>query len=138
MTKFIRQISCVLLLSLGVPIYGQSKSVKLDGSDWKQFTESVKVVYVAGFVGAANTLLGEHPTPAKPGTVLGCTAERMGDFRNIKLGQLTDGMDTFYKDYRNQRIRLDIAMFYVRDTITGCSADVLRKELDSLRQEVTD
>jgi hypothetical protein len=48
-----------------------------------------------------------------------------------------DGLTEFYKDYRNKRINLNIALPYVRDEIRGGSKNELEKRLESMRQATT-
>jgi hypothetical protein len=56
------------------------------------------------------------------------------DFDSITVGQLLDGMNTFYKDFRNFKVPLTMAMRLARDEIRGRSEQDVQKELDSWRQ----
>lgn len=56
------------------------------------------------------------------------------NYEKIKYGQYLDGMDAFYKDFRNLDYPIDGAIRIVRDQIRGRSADDIEKELASWRQ----
>lgn len=55
------------------------------------------------------------------------------DFGKITIGQLSDGVDEFYKDFRNKNIDINQAMFYVRDQLKGKSSKELEDELELWR-----
>jgi len=59
------------------------------------------------------------------------------NFYNITYGQLTDGMDAFYADFRNKRILLDYALMYIRDQIRGVSAAELDIRIENMRKATT-
>jgi hypothetical protein len=59
-----------------------------------------------------------------------CTAEAQSfNYEMIKFGQYLDGMDTFYKDFRNTEYPVHWAIKIVRDQIRGRSAEDIEKEL---------
>lgn len=45
------------------------------------------------------------------------------------MGQFVDGMDAFYKDYRNKQLEVGWAIQYVRDEIKGKPAQELDAEV---------
>jgi len=45
------------------------------------------------------------------------------------MGQLVDGMDAFYKDYRNRQLEVGWAIQYARDSIKGKPAQELDAEI---------
>ena len=59
---------------------------------------------------------------------------RSFDFEKITVGQLLDGMNAFYKDFRNLQVPLTMAMGLVRDEIRGRTEEDVQKELDSWRR----
>jgi hypothetical protein len=64
-----------------------------------------------------------------------CTAEAQGlNFEMIKCGQFLDGMDAFYKDFRNTEYPLHAAIKLVRDQINGRATEDIEKELIAWRQ----
>ena len=56
------------------------------------------------------------------------------NYEMIKYGQFLDGMDTFYKDFRNIEYPITGAMRIVRDQIQGRSQEDIEKELAAWRQ----
>jgi hypothetical protein len=59
---------------------------------------------------------------------------RSFDFDEITVGQQLDGMNTFYKDFRNLKVPLWMAMKLVRDEIRGRTQEDVQKEIDTWRQ----
>jgi hypothetical protein len=51
------------------------------------------------------------------------------DYDGIAMGQFLDGMDVFYRDYRNKQLDVAWAIQYVRDEIKGKSAQELEAEV---------
>ena len=60
------------------------------------------------------------------------------DFGNIPFGQLMDGVDEFYKDFRNKRVDIADAMTYVRDKLKGKSPAVLEQQLKEFHSVTAD
>ena len=55
-------------------------------------------------------------------------------FGGIPMGQLVDGVDEFYKDFRNKNLQIELAMLYVRDALKGKPDKELQDELSGWRQ----
>jgi len=106
------------LLATFVPLlcitsYGQSQ---FDGDFWIPKHQDAKLVYVIGFVDGRNDGIND-------------AAEALGsDIYNPKIsklaskvtvGQIVDGVDEFYKDWRNRKVLLRHAMQYVMDEAEG-------------------
>jgi hypothetical protein len=49
------------------------------------------------------------------------------------MGQLQEGVDEFYKDFRNKGIEINLAVAYVRDELKGKPAKELEEELARMR-----
>lgn len=56
----------------------------------------------------------------------------------ITVGQLTDGLDQFYADFKNKNIRLIDAVYVVKKQIKGASADDIERVSEWLRSEKKD
>jgi hypothetical protein len=56
------------------------------------------------------------------------------NYSNLRIGQLVDGVDEFYRDFRNKNILIDVAMRYVKDELRGKTAKELEDELGAFRQ----
>ena len=60
------------------------------------------------------------------------------DFGNIPFGQLMDGVDEFYTDFRNKHVDIADAMTYVRDKLKGKSPAVLEQQLKEFHSVTAD
>ncbi len=124
-------------------MWGRNAVGVADGSDWKQYSQSYKVGWIDGFVTAMSdaqtdtAALCAFQLNLRMETADGraCAAEAQGfDFEMIKFGQFLDGMDAFYKDFRNVDYPINWAIKIVRDQIRGRSAEDIEKELVAWRQ----
>jgi hypothetical protein len=57
---------------------------------------------------------------------------------NVTAGQLADGLDNFYADYRNRRIRVADAVWLVANGIAGTPQKELDKMIESWRGNSAD
>lgn len=81
-----------------------------DGEFWKTKSRDLKVVYATGFVDGRNEgvneaagALGTNVFDPKIATLAS----------KVTVGQIVDGLDEFYEDYRNARILVRHAIEYV-------------------------
>ena len=133
----------VAVLLLFASCLGQQESV-LTGSAWKGYSEQFKGGYVTGYIEAmgyaqissAGTCMWiDNPKDRNARASKACISNAQSfDFDSITVGQLLNGMNTFYKDFRNLQVPLTMAMRLVRDEIRGRSEEDVQKELDSWRQ----
>lgn len=128
-----------MLFVTTLTVMGQAAE-RHDGNWWTGLSEGEKVFYLVGYVDGITTggdiakYQGVNPQPpSSPG----CTAAKTTDFSHSKFGQLEQGLDSFYKDFRNTSIPSFQALLYVRDQISGCSDAILAQEISSLRQSWT-
>ena len=59
------------------------------------------------------------------------------DFSGIAHGQLVDGLNEFFEDYRNKRIHVADALMYVKNEIKGVSAELQKRNLQIMREVAT-
>jgi hypothetical protein len=148
--RFSFALLLLLTLATGLGI-GQEKTQTQNGFWWVGFSEDFKLGFVNGYVIAMVRVedieglqcLAERnggTIPEKyPGdeAVKACSTEnpRLAayNFDHLRLGQLSDGVDEFYKDFRNKGIDINPAMTYVRDALKGKSDKDLEQELTRLR-----
>jgi len=123
---------------------------KFDGYWWSSMTQSFKLGWVQGwaqamdsaFSAAMGTCLGNIPmyqkqfpnTDRKELVQKFCLENSSYDFDGIAMGQFADGIDTFYKDFRNKQIEIEWAIQYVRDEVKGKSAQELETEITLWRK----
>jgi hypothetical protein len=55
-------------------------------------------------------------------------------FANVSNGQIVDGLDQFFSDYRNRRIRVHNAVWLVTNGIAGTPEAELQQMIESWRK----
>jgi hypothetical protein len=133
----------IVILLFSPSLWGRTSAGVADGSDWKKYSESYKVGWIDGFVtansdaqmGVASLCAFQLKLRVDSTEGRACTDEAQGfNYEMIKFGQYLDGMDAFYKDFRNTDYPITWAMKIVRDQIRGRSAEEIEKELVAWRQ----
>ncbi len=154
MKKIILTISCILLLCPS--LYAKSISDN-DGNDWNSWDISKKISYVKGFISASCFVSNNNDDDFRlilcdPKTTVSkvlCpdNSEREYNIRkkkndvlkrycitDISIGQLIDGLNLFYKDFRNRQIRLNLSVYIVRKQIEGAPNEEIETILLFLRK----
>jgi hypothetical protein len=127
----------VSLVLLGTAV-ARGEDRPLNGYWWTASSSDLKVGFVSGFAYAmvyvhdatfvqcmAHTATQKGlPVEQYPGDELWekCAKDPKlapSDFSGIPIGQLVDGVDEFYKDFRNKDIDIKYALVYVRDELKG-------------------
>ena len=135
--------TAVAVLLLSSLLFARNKAGAADGSDWKQWPVDYKVGWIDGWSTAMShaeiTTVGmcafqlHLNADTKQGKV--CIEQSQSfDFEEIKYGQYLEGMDVFYKDFRNAEYPIAGAIKLVRDEIRGRPAEDIEKELVEWRQ----
>lgn len=128
-----------LLLLLVVMNAGRGQQQSHDGFWWVGSSESYRVGFASGYAMAM--------TNVSDAATFRCMAEKSDeakktcvqyevlpyDFTQIRMGQLSEGVDEFYKDFRNKAIDINPAFRYVRDELKGKSPKELQDELELWR-----
>lgn len=120
-----------------------------DGNWWQGNSKIYKTAYILGFGDGRtneaeiwqNSLMHVLPKKFNPDiTKLTIDVEaeairvtNLGE--NITVGQMSDGIDTFYNDYRNRLIPVRHAISIVILSIVGQSPDVIQKLTENLRKQ---
>jgi hypothetical protein len=106
---------------LCITCHGQSQ---FDGDFWVPKSKDLKILYVVGFVDGRND--GINDAAKALGTdIYNPKISKLAS--NVTVGQIVDGLDEFYKDWRNRKILLRHAMEYVQDEAQGKDdSDLLR------------
>ncbi len=114
-------------------------SKRTDGNWWRSQDRSVRIAYVAGFFDGME--LGKNFSYwkfAKDQRAGECTLEVNDSyneftaryFSNVTNVQISDGLDSFYSDYRNRSIPVHSAVWLVVNEIAGTP----REEIDSMTE----
>lgn len=137
----------LMLLSLS-PSYVHAQNDRRDGNWWKDLTRSGKLDYMVGFFDGMDLGrdfsywgmtkdLGDKP-PACAGTAVASFGDMMSKyFTNPTNEQIADGLDTFYKDYRNRSVKVHDAVWLVVNSIAGTPQNELDKMIESWRKNAS-
>jgi len=63
-----------------------------------------------------------------------CLSDTQFDYDSISMGQFVEGMNVFYRDYRNKQLQAGWAIQYARDAIKGKPARELDAEVTLWRR----
>jgi hypothetical protein len=120
---------------------GVDKTPPMNGFWWDETPDIAKTGFVIGYVAGidhANKLLVEALEAHKTSLASAqsdAALESYMNFYEISFGKLRNGLMDFYKDGRNKRININLAILYVRDEIRGMSQEESNRRLESLRKE---
>ncbi len=122
----------------------------LDGFWWAQMSPDYKLGWVSGYAQAMDSAfslqmgacLAQLPMYKKEFPSLDekervqrmCLSNTALNYDGIAMGQFVEGMDTFFKDYRNKQLEVVWAIEYVRDSIKGKPAQELDSEVTLWRR----
>ena len=140
-----RGFALLLLVLLGTGM-GQGQDQSHDGYWWAGFPSNYKLGFATGYAMAmtnaydrasikcladknGGTLPEKYPGHEALKACLESPTVTPFDFESIRIGQLAEGADEFYKDFRNKGIDIILAMSYVRDQLKGKPAKELEDEL---------
>src|SRR5260370_18181014 len=137
---------------------GQGRDQSTRDSDngywWAKQSENLKLGFISGYVSdmtlvynrttimcLAEKNLDLPPEKRLTDDVLNACAQTpmamQSNFTGIRFGQLLEGVDDFYKDFRNKGVYVTAALFYVRDELKGKPAKELEDELNVFRHGPT-
>jgi hypothetical protein len=105
----------------------------MDGYWWEKLDVSFKLGWVSGYTKAMDQAAmtqtmrcaSDMPIYAKeyPGVDSKVIFQKLclsdSDYDGITMGQFVEGIDAFYKDYRNRQLEVGYAIQYARDSIKG-------------------
>ncbi len=118
-----KTILMMTLLSLGQTLaFAQEDNVR-DGNWWRDLERTDKAAFALGFYDGINlgynyALWGNIQSECKD-SLASSYMRYMGYLKDVPAGQLVDGLDSFYDDYRNRLIELTFAVWLVSNEIAG-------------------
>lgn len=145
----------IFALTAGV---AQAQGDRRDGNWWLEFTSPQKLIYIVGFLDgtnfAADDFVGRIGLRVMTGDgypkgcdekcaagVVGWAAKLKDDvidkpsLRGVLAGQLADGLDKIFSDYRNRRILVVNAVQVEFESIQGSSDSDIEKRLEYFRRQ---
>lgn len=140
-----KRVWMISLLVLSVGSLAQETG-RRDGNWWMTISPVQKLDYMVGFfdgmdLGHSFSYWGLYNEngKSKDQNCTSATVQSYEDydtkfFKNVTNGQLVEGLDSFFKDYRNRRIRVSNAVWLVVNSIAGTPKNELDKMTETWRQ----
>jgi hypothetical protein len=142
-----RSLFCVLLAAASVAVADE----KHNGNWWIAQPPTAKAVYLQGYLDGLAEESSSWTMDAAMASVvvpkvchqpLTGMQKRVEEgnkrFNDITYGQLIDGLNDFYADYRNRLIRVPVASNSVVSNIRGTPADIYQKTVEMARKVESD
>lgn len=104
-----------------------------DGQSWNAFSISIKTAYTIGFLTGFNhaVYFTEDLSPS-----ISIVLENIIP-KNRTLAQMIDGVNTFYSDFKNKHIKLNMAFAYVFYALQeGTTESELEEMLIEMRKDI--
>lgn len=139
-------LACSILL-FRYPAFGNKNDImKFDGTDWNGFSDSVRIGYIVGVltgidlgIESAEIIKSvydvEKKASSRISTILKIFLDETNNFNvgHITAGQLKEGIDTFYNDFANKRIKIIDTLLVVKLQIQGKNPDYINTQTRYLR-----
>ena len=132
----------VALLLIGVSSRAEDNA-RRDGNAWRDMSQEGKAYYVNGFFdgmnfGATATRQGLLDQKATACAEVALNSFEYGAkfFHDVNAGQIRDGLDQFYEDYRNRSIAIHRAIWIVVKVIHGTPQKKVNSMVEYERQHV--
>lgn len=131
----------VTLLLVTLPLHAQSN--RRDGNWWQDQSHLSKTSYLIGFFDGMN--LGQqfsYWNVTKDSDCFTKSTESYAFFSNkflkdVTNEQLADGLDVFYKDYRNRKILIHSGVWLTLNAIAGTPQSDLDKMVENFRKSAS-
>ena len=149
---------CILVLTVALCRAETMYLLEKDGTDWREFSESFKTCWVSGFISGADVVVREMAREGsrldyalevigkeEPASVSGLVkvevvnktiGERLS-LAGITVGQLRDGMDKFYENFANRKIKQVDVIYIVKMQIKGVNPDLIDAQIRYLQMQPT-
>ncbi len=140
-------IIAFILFSTSALTFGSDET--RDGNWWITQIHLAKVIYITGIYDGM--ILGldfatwKYQEPNTTNVEEAGVAQALKSYNeytklylhNVTSLQLSDGLDSFYSDYKNRRIKIEGAIWLVLNGISGMSKDKLETLTESWRKNAT-
>jgi hypothetical protein len=126
-------------LLVSVPARNAVNSLR-DGNWWVEKDPTSKLYYVTGFfdgieLGHEFSYWGLPKGGEEASNVVASFASHGTKYMSgVTNSQLVQGLDVFYEDYRNRRIRIPGGVWLVLNEISGKSKDEMQKMVENYRK----
>ena len=134
-------LTAMFLVATGI----NGESDHRDGNWWLSMPSAAKPSYIVGFLDGME--LGyvfslQNPDVRQKFECVSAVMHSYNQgtlkyFDNVTAAQLVDGLNAFYNDYKNRRIRIPQAMQAVVNGIAGMSEQDLKTMIENFRKHET-
>ena len=146
-----KRLAIILVVAFAItPSAAKADITDIDGHQWKEMSGLSKNSFLIGFISGSDFVAYDNidqmseDMPSEVADVIMEAGQRKAiKFRNdrlrkyrilnIKVGQLSEGLDKFYSDYRNYRIKIQQAIYIVVREIRGASPEEISAITEKLR-----
>jgi len=127
---------------MAAPSFGQDRpATRTNGNWWNALNDLAKYGYIIGYTDGSSkadaTWADGLCKPQVPAKYL-AAVQNGNDYSEFTIGQLVEGLNQFYKDFRNTKILTRDAMMVVRQQISGVPQKEIDEGLEFLRQTALD
>ena len=132
-------IFCILIFSI---IFISEASAKLkdilenDGNNWITLPDSYRLGFVFGFLDGATVVRNEFYFFVDK-EIYNKILNRI-NIADVTVGQIMDGMDAFYNDFSNRRIKIVDAIYVVKMQIKGEDPELIDSQIRYLKMQPLD
>lgn len=131
---------------------GEGKELAVNGHMWKSFDGSMKAGWIAGFGDGLKQAMPESVKSFISSGLIKAAEKTLGDrgvgkevdrttaslykkltLSGLSYGQIIDGLDNFYKDYRNMTVLAQEAIWIVKLELRGAPQEFIDGEARLLR-----
>jgi hypothetical protein len=130
----------LIALLFAIPPSLSAQNTRRDGNWWLEQSHFARTSYLVGFFDGIN--LGNQFSYWKGKDDITCLAKVKDSFdfyankfvKDVTNEQLADGLDVFYKDYRNRKILVHNAVWLTLNAIAGTPQVDLDKMVENFRK----
>jgi hypothetical protein len=151
MKMFAARLFALFVISMTVATIARDQvSTTRDGNWWLRQDELMKASYITGFfdgIGLGHNFSywgykDEYKTNPDAASAMAKTVASFDEYsqkylNTVTSGQLADGLDKLYADYRNRSIKVSNGTWLVLNSIAGKSDAEMEKMIESYRKSVS-
>lgn len=139
-----KRLIFALVIVAAIAHSAAAQELEMNGVRWNRFNEDMKLGYALGFLQgtsfANDLIVVGFVSVGSDATTVFKAQKLYGDYMRkhfeITVGQVVEGLDSFYKDYRNTNINMNRAVWVVAHAVTGTSQADIDKMTENLRAGV--
>ncbi len=131
------------IILMCAPISRNDVSDRRDGNWWRDLSKIEKFTYVTGLFDGMDLgnefsywgIMEKDKQDSAASKAIASYGDHMDKYlKNVTNSQVADGLDAFFSDYRNRRIKTSDAVWLVLNEISGTSDAEMQKMIESWRK----